>query len=479
MGSAAPSKPVPKVVVISSKNIEQSDVVETSSSKFEVSKETSSDLKSLALGGTSPQRSQSREYDRKINDTKKSRQFNVDWNEAKITPDDRNPSVKPPTSTSTSTSTKKYPESNLTISHQSPSKRPLPPNSKPKPPSSSPSQALNSRAIGHSIVYAPDKISTSMKISCKSNGPFEETRSHRDRDVSESSRALGTENVSKSQPNIDQIKQEKSSYMDSFNVLGTGQDYDSDSDYSCGDDGGVSAKDSGGVYDWISSNTPRSQRDGDVKGDNPSGTQNLVEKDNRYMLSLGGADDDLWTDGTAAKIQRKPDNIPRLNIPSQYLSAGTPPQKRIAHQTATRSGAVSKPHPPPRVGIPNQSPAGSTHLTSSGLIRGAPVPRPQHINITPSHRGPSPILMGAPLFADASQRGYAQQHHEVKETKDVKRNRAQLPSTLTHAKPTTGDWLKKRYIVNNYILLDVLGTGSYGEVCGLPYIKYSCNCTHR
>jgi hypothetical protein len=53
---------------------------------------------------------------------------------------------------------------------------------------------------------------------------------------------------------------------------------------------------------------------------------------------------------------------------------------------------------------------------------------------------------------------------EVKETKDVKRNKAQLPSQIKHAKPTRGDWLKKRYIVNNYILLDTLGTGSYGEV---------------
>lgn len=52
----------------------------------------------------------------------------------------------------------------------------------------------------------------------------------------------------------------------------------------------------------------------------------------------------------------------------------------------------------------------------------------------------------------------------VKETKDVKRNKAQLPSNLTHATPTTGDWLNKRYIVNNYILLDMLGAGSYGEV---------------
>lgn len=52
----------------------------------------------------------------------------------------------------------------------------------------------------------------------------------------------------------------------------------------------------------------------------------------------------------------------------------------------------------------------------------------------------------------------------VKETTDVKRNRALLPSNTSHPQPVSGDWLKKRYIVNNYILLDVLGTGSYGEV---------------
>ena len=54
--------------------------------------------------------------------------------------------------------------------------------------------------------------------------------------------------------------------------------------------------------------------------------------------------------------------------------------------------------------------------------------------------------------------------HVVKETSDVKRVKAQRPSVLVHQQPTKGDWLKKRQIVNNYILLDVLGTGSYAEV---------------
>ena len=65
--------------------------------------------------------------------------------------------------------------------------------------------------------------------------------------------------------------------------------------------------------------------------------------------------------------------------------------------------------------------------------------------------------------------------HSVKETSDVKRNRAQLPSQLIHDKPTKGDWLKKRYIVNNYIMLDTLGTGSYGEVSlFFKNITYNC-----
>ena len=86
----------------------------------------------------------------------------------------------------------------------------------------------------------------------------------------------------------------------------------------------------------------------------------------------------------------------------------------------------------------------------------------QHIhtpNSTNSGTRPTPTSIGGSLY-------------EVKETNDVKRNRAKLPPTMTHAKPTTGDWLKKRYIVNNYILLDTLGTGSYGEVDAFYILQF-------
>lgn len=50
----------------------------------------------------------------------------------------------------------------------------------------------------------------------------------------------------------------------------------------------------------------------------------------------------------------------------------------------------------------------------------------------------------------------------VKDTNKVKRKKASLPTT----KPINahGSWLTNRYIVNNYILLDALGQGSYAEV---------------
>lgn len=55
----------------------------------------------------------------------------------------------------------------------------------------------------------------------------------------------------------------------------------------------------------------------------------------------------------------------------------------------------------------------------------------------------------------------------VKDTANITRKKAQLPQQeqLEHPTPVGGSWLKNRYIVNNYILLEPLGTGSYAEVC--------------
>jgi hypothetical protein len=108
-------------------------------------------------------------------------------------------------------------------------------------------------------------------------------------------------------------------------------------------------------------------------------------------------------------------------------------------------------------------PANPAHPFPHGAHgKGSPTPPHQHGGQLPSFGGS--IAGGANGSGRSLLDPSKTEAHEVKETSDVKRNRAQLPSKLTHAKPTTGDWLNKRYIVNNYILLDTLGTGSYGEV---------------
>ena len=52
----------------------------------------------------------------------------------------------------------------------------------------------------------------------------------------------------------------------------------------------------------------------------------------------------------------------------------------------------------------------------------------------------------------------------MKDTHKVTRKHQDMPEDLAHAMPTKGNWAKNRYIVNNYILLNVLGAGSYAEV---------------
>lgn len=50
----------------------------------------------------------------------------------------------------------------------------------------------------------------------------------------------------------------------------------------------------------------------------------------------------------------------------------------------------------------------------------------------------------------------------IKDTKRVTKKKAALPPSKPHA--IKGDWLTNRHVVNNYILLNQLGKGSYGEV---------------
>lgn len=145
------------------------------------------------------------------------------------------------------------------------------------------------------------------------------------------------------------------------------------------------------------------------------------------------------------------------------IMAGPPPQMMMM------SPAMNYPpgaHPPMIVNGINTS-SSNMNSNKGGLVPGAiPIPmngQPPPRMVLMSPTGAIPVVI-PPNTVMARPPSSSAPVPVVKETKNVKRNKVQLPTTYTHEKPTTGDWLNKRYIVNNYILLDTLGSGSYGEV---------------
>ena len=195
------------------------------------------------------------------------------------------------------------------------------------------------------------------------------------------------------------------------------------------------------------------------------------EKDDEMYATFGPHEE--------ARAIARPSRVPVLAI------ASPPPSEadrsfRIAGErgASQQSPGLSTPSPMRPMG---KAPDGNKTPSQTALHAGGIHPSGQSPMIA-KKTGPAPIpsdrkssrdTMGSNSMGGGQRR--AGQHnappkpsmknpHEVKETTDVKRNKAQLPSALIHAKPTAGDWLNKRYIVNNYILLDALGAGSYGEV---------------
>lgn len=105
--------------------------------------------------------------------------------------------------------------------------------------------------------------------------------------------------------------------------------------------------------------------------------------------------------------------------------------------------------------------------TAQGLATCSPPPQRETPSVVTqaTKRSTPPPPQRSPLSRNAEEGcNGIERNGQVKDTHEVHRVRASLPSELPHPMPTSGDYVKKRLIVNNYILLDVVGTGSYAEV---------------
>ena len=175
---------------------------------------------------------------------------------------------------------------------------------------------------------------------------------------------------------------------------------------------------------------------------------------NMHIMSVESAtydDDDIEmgdfsADSTSVLTpSKRPDNIPMLVISPTALNTPNSVGNKFQPNKLGGSSAGKQPYV--------QSPAPKAEI--SKFSSGPKPPPTAPSNLSASVQGTRNNIVPAPQDTSLP---------VVKETNDVKRNRAQIPDTLRHAKPNTGNWLNNRYIVNNYILLDILGTGSYGEV---------------
>ena len=232
------------------------------------------------------------------------------------------------------------------------------------------------------------------------------------------------------------------------------------------------------VYDWTVFDTADVKSTRSVNNDGHKGSDTSIDKGKSSILTtkpIGGKnipikpfpyesndhDDSMIAsfanENTSISDNfKKPANVPSLSIPASTNVADVSKHSINSGKVPTSSGIV-----PPLRKI--STPSTPNTAASSDKLDNSPsraVPSSPVIHAKNRITSQSPVINRRPTAPKPNK----EPPHAVIETSDVKRNKAQLPSTLTHAKPTTGDWLKKRYIVNNYILLDTLGTGSYGEV---------------
>mmetsp|Transcript_6824 Transcript_6824/g.11336 ORF Transcript_6824/g.11336 Transcript_6824/m.11336 type:complete len:1305 (+) Transcript_6824:255-4169(+) len=403
-------------------------------------------MQQLAFGDSTPSwGDQHREYDSTLKVKKKVKPAELDWKEchesaASAKPRDAPRVIAPPKQPPPQSPHGSAQGSKLIRPSPTPKLKPAPPsvspytsknNSRFSTPSNTPVRKLPSQGSGRS--------NTPQQSSVKKN-----ERTPNLRVKTSSGDMTADSKVSSHQENV-------------INILKKAKKYDDDSDESDSDCYDEEEEGDDSVYDWTTSNTNTSNCVTKVGADTRVDTASSIVrppgqgKPPPSMLHQGSRSssdigDDMIADfGSDESVDtfNRPNNVPKLKIPTSAMSA-TPPQG--PHK------AGMKPTPPKgmpsnmnmKVGIPTPMNGPKSKMTPTPVRKQQPIHQPS----PPNTRG-------------ASQGG---KRHEVKETRDVKRNRAQLPSALKHVKPTTGDWLKKRYIVNNYIMLDVLGTGSYGEV---------------
>lgn len=225
-------------------------------------------------------------------------------------------------------------------------------------------------------------------------------------------------------------------------------------DYSCSDESSLSGED-GDVYDWLAcsahlpnnaeernSDSSCSSDDGDVydwlasdigSDEGGIGLSSTSSDVRGYECSVTARHSKLSNHVSKKEMKRVENDPLSIKVPSSRF------RQRIDH--CSNSNTPS-----------SQSPS-----RSRNTLRGMRVSPTRAICSNISRH----ITMSVtPKASNLSKNGISLD--TVKDTVTVKRKKASLPQQKPNA--TSGNWLTNRYIINDYILLNELGKGSYAEV---------------
>ncbi|GMH90914.1 hypothetical protein TrVE_jg6117 [Triparma verrucosa] len=216
------------------------------------------------------------------------------------------------------------------------------------------------------------------------------------------------------------------------------------------DDVEVVGEDDEEVYDWMAMNTEAGMQEiTDLKDKKEKKKEDFMNK--RPNLSV-----------QTAPSMPKPQHSSTPTAPSapapDHAVLRTPKIMKATHQENTPNSQQLPPtNSAPKASTPKIVPKKHSNPQPPSMPR---IPQSPATPMTP--KAPSQVSRSESMSSAGMS---SPDVSSVKDTNKVKRKKASLPTnTPTGANNMHGSWLTNRYIVNNYIILNPLGQGSYAEV---------------
>ncbi|RLN85279.1 hypothetical protein BBJ28_00002753 [Nothophytophthora sp. Chile5] len=246
----------------------------------------------------------------------------------------------------------------------------------------------------------------------------------------------------------------QSKFRSAFELTDDTEIVQSDSDESSTDSDEDDVSGSGdGVEDWLDDSTDPA----------PAGSPSIVASLKKPAAVLSSRQDVLPA-SAASSPPRRP------SARHLYGLSIIPPVNGSSPVHANDGGPTSgSPQQPPMRHQGNMSPLRSAGAIMHAIPAGSPSPvkQPSYRSSIVTNASPAnlsvPIGDRSPIKSAPSPSSSAAA--AIRDTNIVKRKKAELPQrNLPHPTPKFGDWLNSRTMINNYIILETLGTGGYAEV---------------